>query len=854
MIRPDGVFKEPVEWLQNHPTPLEVIRSRVPGRDDVSPRKLALAVEQLGHPDRGPRRRDHDRVDQCDATSGGAGQAGRSGAPAGLQPDQLRPPSGEHGPRAGETTVALAQPTKSHEVFGYAPYWSLPDWQSFPVSDFSTIAYFSVNVNANGSIEQSGPGWKGYNSEDFVDLINAAHLAGDRVVLTANDFSETSLYTLTHQPNAGIVLGTELLELIQTKDLDGVNLDLEGTGSADQSGLDTLVAQVDYIFHAANPHYQLTMATYASSAGDPSGFYDIAGLSKWVDAFFVMAYDVAQGATGAADENGGGDDADYVAQYVPPSVPPRSSSASLSSATTNRPAVRPGRRRHGSRATCAVLPGRRIGTHLLGHATGPPGRRIKSSGQWHQVFFDNANTLETKVKLVASIRVCWASASGRWAWKATTTPSSTCSTAASGHCGRRPSGPPRRLARRDHQGDAERSSGGKTGTTTTTGNGTGRTQKDRRRGLFVEHQNTTTLTGTTTTTTTPGTTTTTTIEHDDHDDVHHHIHDNDDHHDATDHTTTTVPTTTPPIDDYHHHGHRQYGEYRQHRYHGELSVSQGPSSTPRTRAPRRRSRHPDLRCPDGHARRGRGGLRQQQRSIGGCVGRQVGHGGAVDLDQGVPQAVVGQLRHQDGDREDLHRRSERPATAQPPSRCGRHAPRLDAVLVDGTAYVRAGTQFLEEELSLSTQQATQYAGQWISFKKGDPGFSTLSQSLGASDAIYPLVPEEPNLRVVGAASFSGHRPSRCTGSPASSPAAGDDREADDVRLDHGALPPSGRDVGRGQQRQRQTVERLATVFGSYNAKVDAEGSDGCDAHHLADVLIIRPTSARGGSGGAAPGP
>ena len=34
------------------------------------------------------------------------------------------------------------------------------------------------------------------------------------------------------------------------------------------------------------------MDTYASSAGDPTGFYDIAGLAPSVDAFFVMAYDM----------------------------------------------------------------------------------------------------------------------------------------------------------------------------------------------------------------------------------------------------------------------------------------------------------------------------------------------------------------------------------------------------------------------------------------------------------------------------------------------------------------------------------------------------------------------------------
>ncbi len=79
--------------------------------------------------------------------------------------------------------------------------------RSSPSSDLSTIAYFSVDVNPNGSIDMSGPGWDGYESQDLTDLVNAAHQAGDRVVLTATDFSQSSLDTLTHDPIAGVTLG-----------------------------------------------------------------------------------------------------------------------------------------------------------------------------------------------------------------------------------------------------------------------------------------------------------------------------------------------------------------------------------------------------------------------------------------------------------------------------------------------------------------------------------------------------------------------------------------------------------------------------------------------------------------------
>ena len=113
---------------------------------------------------------------------------------------------------------------------------------------------------------------------------------GDRVVLTVNCFDQTALDHLTADPTAQATLAAALVSAVSAKSLDGVNLDLEGTGSHDQAGLTMLVATVSSALHAVDPHWQVSMDTYASSAGDPQGFYDIAALSPWVDAFFVMAY------------------------------------------------------------------------------------------------------------------------------------------------------------------------------------------------------------------------------------------------------------------------------------------------------------------------------------------------------------------------------------------------------------------------------------------------------------------------------------------------------------------------------------------------------------------------------------
>ncbi len=193
-------------------------------------------------------------------------------------------------PAPAPPSLANAAPLASHEVFGFAPYWTLDESSGFDVSRLTTLAYFSVDVNPDGSLDRSGAGWNGYESQDLADLITRAHAAGDRVVLTVDQFDQGALDQLTSSPTAPQTLSSELISAVEAKNLDGVNLDFEGEGSADQAGLTNLVSKVSTALHLVNPHWQVTMDTYASSAGDPAGFYDIPALSPWVDGFFVMEY------------------------------------------------------------------------------------------------------------------------------------------------------------------------------------------------------------------------------------------------------------------------------------------------------------------------------------------------------------------------------------------------------------------------------------------------------------------------------------------------------------------------------------------------------------------------------------
>jgi hypothetical protein len=203
-------------------------------------------------------------------------------------------------PTAAPATLTDQPPLAARENFAFAPYWTLAQSPSFDITGLSTLAYFSIDVNGNGTLDESGPGWNGFQSQDLSDLISRAHAAGERVVLTVTDFSQSSLNAITSSPTAPATLSGTLVPLLQAKSLDGVNFDFEGDGSGDQAGLTNLITSVAGSLRAADPHWQITMDTYASSAGDSGGFYNIPALAPAVDAFFVMDYELNLAGTASA--------------------------------------------------------------------------------------------------------------------------------------------------------------------------------------------------------------------------------------------------------------------------------------------------------------------------------------------------------------------------------------------------------------------------------------------------------------------------------------------------------------------------------------------------------------------------
>jgi GH18 family chitinase len=212
------------------------------------------------------------------------------------------------------------------EVFGFAPYWELGAAGSWDMSLLSTIAYFGLDVNGAGGLDTSTPGWTGWTSQQLANVVSRAHGSGVRVVLTIKQFDEATINRIVTDPAVTDATVAHTVDAVASHGLDGVNVDFEGRAEPKYPGIQGGVTRFTTVLsdrvHQRWPAAEVTLDTYSGAASWDSGIFKIGDLAPHVDAFFVMAYDMApsnlpgQAAPNAPLAGFTYNDGDAVAQYL----------------------------------------------------------------------------------------------------------------------------------------------------------------------------------------------------------------------------------------------------------------------------------------------------------------------------------------------------------------------------------------------------------------------------------------------------------------------------------------------------------------------------------------------------------
>jgi spore germination protein YaaH len=186
----------------------------------------------------------------------------------------------------------------TREVFGFALASSLADptygYPSWNFTALSTVAFFGLHINWDGTIVNDS-GLTVWNSSALTGLLSVAHAHNTKVLVTIilQDFAAGTPNMCAGLINRAVTVAQTAAQ-VAAKHVDGVNIDYEGLNGTCQNGLTSQAMLTDFArqLRAALPYAYLSIDTYASSAVDTLGFFDVPGLAPYVDSFFVMAYDL----------------------------------------------------------------------------------------------------------------------------------------------------------------------------------------------------------------------------------------------------------------------------------------------------------------------------------------------------------------------------------------------------------------------------------------------------------------------------------------------------------------------------------------------------------------------------------
>ncbi|AEJ38469.1 glycoside hydrolase family 18 [Sulfobacillus acidophilus TPY] len=176
------------------------------------------------------------------------------------------------------------------------------------------IIPFWYQINANGSLS-------GTTDPAVLQLAETHHLW--TFALVENMAGQSVFGPLLASPTARRRAIDNMLTLVESNGYDGINLDWEGIAPSDRQAFSDFVEQLAIVFHRHG--YYVTLSVPAETANQPTnswtGAYDYRVLGHWADLLMVMAYDqhYAGGSPGPIASPGWVKQVlDYTISVVPP--------------------------------------------------------------------------------------------------------------------------------------------------------------------------------------------------------------------------------------------------------------------------------------------------------------------------------------------------------------------------------------------------------------------------------------------------------------------------------------------------------------------------------------------------------
>jgi len=165
-------------------------------------------------------------------------------------------------------------------VFGYHPYWIGSAWQNYQWDLLTDLCYFSYEVDPNTGNALTTNGF------ETAAVVDTAMAHGVSVHLCVTLFSGHAAFFASNQAQQALI--TNLIELINSRHINGINLDFEAVPSSQQAGLTSFIQQFSQVLHTTIPEAELSIAAPAVNWNNT---FDLQAIAPSLDLIMIMAYD-----------------------------------------------------------------------------------------------------------------------------------------------------------------------------------------------------------------------------------------------------------------------------------------------------------------------------------------------------------------------------------------------------------------------------------------------------------------------------------------------------------------------------------------------------------------------------------
>lgn len=179
------------------------------------------------------------------------------------------------------------------QVIGFFPYWNLDKVDGVNFSVLTTVYYFAIDINGNGSFNGDDPGWPKMYSDEFEKLKAKVMENKLRFGLSIVNLDADSIArNVNNEANQNRLI-KNTIKVMKEKEFIDLNIDLEYAGTNDfqtRKNYSNFVAKMVKAVKEEIPGSRVSIDSFADAVAKPR-IFDVQNIGNLVDEVIIMAYD-----------------------------------------------------------------------------------------------------------------------------------------------------------------------------------------------------------------------------------------------------------------------------------------------------------------------------------------------------------------------------------------------------------------------------------------------------------------------------------------------------------------------------------------------------------------------------------